>query len=210
MKLNEMKDISSKQEFIHNSIIIKNEYELLDIFPKPKDIRGGIYCLYSEDDRPLYLGKTVNLRSRIKQHFGGRTYPSSVLVDYIKYIKITIINIEGLCPYKGLMQLENLLIKEIKPLFNGAPSRRTVERQYGFRNYRKSLDDIEGHSLEDKKQKRREFVEKVIKGGRVMEIEKGSLYAMRESLKLIIEHKEGEERDKIIDGVLLALKTKAT
>lgn len=72
----------------------------------------GVYTFYGESDVfPLYIGKSINLRSRILSHF--RTVDEAKLLHQTK--KITYIRTAGKV---GALLLEAKLIKEQQPLFN--------------------------------------------------------------------------------------------
>ena len=72
----------------------------------------GVYIFYGESDTfPLYIGKSINLRSRILSHF--RTVDEAKLLHQTQ--KITYIRTVGEI---GALLLEAKLIKEKQPLFN--------------------------------------------------------------------------------------------
>lgn len=75
----------------------------------------GVYIFEDEQNRPLYIGKSINIRKRVLQHFGHDH-------DDGKEFKIaqTVKHIEAL-PTAGELEallLESRLIKEMMPLYN--------------------------------------------------------------------------------------------
>ncbi|MBW2451088.1 MAG: GIY-YIG nuclease family protein [Deltaproteobacteria bacterium] len=75
----------------------------------------GVYLLYGERDVLLYVGKSINLRSRILSHFNGvrPNTKSRKLIQQVHHIK-TIETAGEL----GALLMESRLIKEQSPIFN--------------------------------------------------------------------------------------------
>lgn len=75
----------------------------------------GVYLFYGENDLPLYIGKSVNLRDRIMSHFSG-DHASSKEMRISQEIKhIEWIETAG---ELGALLLESKLIKERLPIHN--------------------------------------------------------------------------------------------
>ena len=75
----------------------------------------GVYLFYGENDVPLYVGKSVNLRSRVLSHFcgdhrSGQDMKISQQVDRIEYI-------ETAGPLGALIK-ESQLVKQLRPIHN--------------------------------------------------------------------------------------------
>jgi excinuclease Cho len=74
--------------------------------PKP-----GIYIFRDEQDRPLYIGKSVNLRSRVLSHL--RTPEEARMLKQSRYVEF-----RRTAGEIGALLLESRLIKELQPLHN--------------------------------------------------------------------------------------------
>lgn len=75
----------------------------------------GVYIFYGESEVPLYIGKSVNIRSRVLSHFSSDTISLKEMniSQQIKRIE-TIITTGEL---EALLK-ESLMIKNLKPLYN--------------------------------------------------------------------------------------------
>ena len=75
----------------------------------------GVYLLYGEHDVLLYVGKSINLRSRILSHFSGNRpdTKSRKLIEHVHHIE-TIETAGEL----GALLTESRLVKEQSPIFN--------------------------------------------------------------------------------------------
>jgi DNA polymerase-3 subunit epsilon len=75
----------------------------------------GVYIFYGENNTPLYVGKSVNLRSRILSHFNDdlRSSKEMQLSTQVKRID-TILTAGEL----GALIKESALVKELMPLYN--------------------------------------------------------------------------------------------
>lgn len=74
--------------------------------PKP-----GIYIFRDERDRPLYIGKSVNIRSRVLSHL--RTPEEARMLQQSRYVEF-----QRTAGDIGALLLESRLIKEMQPLHN--------------------------------------------------------------------------------------------
>src|SRR5512136_2968086 len=90
--------------------------------PSPKEFKGseipvnpGVYLFRDENNEILYIGKAVNLRSRIRSYFTNQDKPvkTSHLVSRIRSIDWIIVGNE----VEALL-LENKLIKQHEPKYN--------------------------------------------------------------------------------------------
>ena len=75
----------------------------------------GVYLFYGENNLPLYIGKSVNLRSRIMSHFSSdhNSTKEMRISQQIKHIEW----IETAGEF-GALLLESRLIKELQPIHN--------------------------------------------------------------------------------------------
>lgn len=75
----------------------------------------GVYLFYGENDLPLYVGKSVNLRSRVLAHFAGdhRQHKEMRISQQIKRVEW----VETVGEFGALLQ-ELRLIKSLQPLHN--------------------------------------------------------------------------------------------
>lgn len=75
----------------------------------------GVYLFYGDNDIPLYIGKSINLRDRILSHFAA-DHSSSIELQITQQIKhIETIQTAG---ELGALFTEAKLIKEKQPLYN--------------------------------------------------------------------------------------------
>ena len=75
----------------------------------------GVYLFYGENDAPLYVGKSVAMRSRVLQHFAGdvRSPREAQIAREIRRIEWRRTGGE-----LGALLLEARLVKELLPVFN--------------------------------------------------------------------------------------------
>lgn len=81
-------------------------------FDMQKDIDGGIYRMYDEQDQIIYVGKSSNLRTRIHNHLEHRTH-TSYFMDEVKRVEF---HIEPNPIYETL--LEGIFIALHLPKYN--------------------------------------------------------------------------------------------
>jgi len=75
----------------------------------------GVYIFYGENDAPLYVGKSVSLRSRVLQHFAGDAHsPREAQIAR----EIRRIEWQRSCGELGALLREARLVKELLPAFN--------------------------------------------------------------------------------------------
>lgn len=98
--------------------------------------KPGVYIFEAEDGAPLYVGKSVNIRDRVRSHFANDT-------KIVKEMKLSqrsfnISYIETDTEIEALL-LESAKVKELQPLFNRL-LRRKITQSVLMKNY-----DIEGY-----------------------------------------------------------------
>jgi DNA polymerase-3 subunit epsilon len=75
---------------------------------------AGVYIFYGEAERPLYIGKSVNLRARVLSHFSdNRSAKDARITQEIK--RVEWIETAG---ELGALLLESRMIKELQPAYN--------------------------------------------------------------------------------------------
>jgi len=75
----------------------------------------GVYLFYGENDTPLYVGKSVALRSRVLQHFAGDVHsPREAQIAR----ELRRIEWQRSCGELGALLREAALVKELLPVFN--------------------------------------------------------------------------------------------
>ncbi|HUN67219.1 MAG TPA: exonuclease domain-containing protein [Burkholderiales bacterium] len=75
----------------------------------------GVYLFYGENDTPLYVGKSVAMRSRVLQHFAADVHsPREAQIAR----EIRRIEWRRSCGELGALLLEAQLVKELLPVFN--------------------------------------------------------------------------------------------
>ncbi len=79
----------------------------LDALPS----KPGIYIFRDQQDRPLYIGKSINLRSRVLAHL--RTPEEARMLQQSRYVEF-----RRTAGDIGALLLESRLIKEMQPLHN--------------------------------------------------------------------------------------------
>jgi len=82
----------------------------------------GVYVFYGEDGRPLYVGKSVNIRSRVLSHFSGDCGSGKEMALCQQVRDIKAIRTSG---ELGALLLESHTIKELYPAYN----RRSLSRR---------------------------------------------------------------------------------
>lgn len=98
--------------------------EVLDLQTLPEHINGvdieslpelpGVYIFKDADDQPIYVGKSINIRSRILAHFSSDTNGKELRMNQlVKKIETKIT-----CGELGALLLEAELVKRLLPTFN--------------------------------------------------------------------------------------------
>lgn len=75
----------------------------------------GVYRFYGVNDMPIYIGKSVNLRERIRSHFSGDYYSAN---DLRISSEIRRIEVEETAGDMGALLREARLVKDLLPLHN--------------------------------------------------------------------------------------------
>lgn len=86
---------------------------------------SGVYFFYDQNDNLVYIGKSINIRKRVQQHFASKDRKSIKIQTYVKKVAFEIMGSELIS-----LLYESELIKQHKPLFNRA-QRKTIY-QYGL------------------------------------------------------------------------------
>lgn len=84
-------------------------------FLKTVSQQAGVYQMFGNDDKILYVGKAKNLKNRLSSYFrqSGLPIKTQVLVDKIAHIQVTITDSET-----AALVLEQNLIKTLRPPYN--------------------------------------------------------------------------------------------
>lgn len=80
---------------------------------------SGIYLFYDKHNEIIYVGRTKNIKKRIKSHLSSRKYAINqprCLIDKNRNIIKKIRFIE--CPKNKIKEMESCLINFFKPCFN--------------------------------------------------------------------------------------------
>ena len=75
----------------------------------------GIYVFYGKNGVPLYVGKSVNIKSRVKSHFAGSNITSK---DFKLSQQIEDISFMKTAGELGALLKEAELVKELQPVYN--------------------------------------------------------------------------------------------
>src|SRR5688500_9378164 len=75
----------------------------------------GVYLFYGEDDVPLYVGKSVAMRSRVLQHFTGdlRSAREAEMARELRRVEW-----RRSCGELGALLRESQVVKQLAPVFN--------------------------------------------------------------------------------------------
>jgi DNA polymerase-3 subunit epsilon len=90
----------------------------------------GVYLFYGENDTPLYVGKSVAMRSRVLQHFSGDVHSprEAQIAREIRRIEWRRTGGE-----LGALLLEARLVKELLPVFNRQLRRAATDALRGLK-----------------------------------------------------------------------------
>mgnify|MGYP001481135663 CR=1 FL=1 len=85
--------------------------EAVDAIPEAP----GVYLFYGENDTPLYVGKSIEMRSRVLSHFSAdvRSAKAMQLAREVRRIET-----RRTCGELGALLLESRLVKDLLPVFN--------------------------------------------------------------------------------------------
>src|SRR5690606_2934296 len=86
---------------------------------------SGVYFFYNQNDNLVYIGKSINIRKRVQQHFSSKDRKSIKIQNHVKRVAFEIMGSELIA-----LLYESELIKQHQPLFNRA-QRKTIY-QYGL------------------------------------------------------------------------------
>ena len=105
----------------------------------------GVYLFYGENDTPLYVGKSVAMRSRVLQHFSGdvRSPREAQIAREIRRIEW-----RRSCGELGALLREAALVKELLPVFNRQLRRASELCGFMFDSKRLSLVQKDGINSE--------------------------------------------------------------
>jgi predicted GIY-YIG superfamily endonuclease len=139
---------SNKQLNVNTATILKmcttiignNVLEIVDkeLFTGYRDDLRGIYFFFTKEGKLLYVGKSMNLRTRLKNHLRGNSNPTKYILKSVGYIKLLFVNLSE----RLILQLEDKLIKELKPMFNGAQGLLSTMEYYNYDNLREKLNSL--------------------------------------------------------------------
>lgn len=85
----------------------------------------GVYFFYDQSDKLIYIGKSIHIKSRVKQHFSGKDRKSLKIQHATKRIAYEVMGSELIA-----LLYESDLIKKHQPLYNR--SQRRIVYQYGL------------------------------------------------------------------------------
>lgn len=93
------------------SVPIKIADEVLSTLPDTP----GVYIFYGQNNLPLYVGKSINIRQRVLNHFSGDHLSSKELAIAQQVESIETISTAG---ELGALLKESELVKNLQPLYN--------------------------------------------------------------------------------------------
>jgi DNA polymerase-3 subunit epsilon len=105
---------------------------MIDAIPEA----AGVYLFYGEVPNPLYIGKSVAMRSRVLQHFSDdvRSSREQQIAREIRRIEW-----RRTCGELGALLHESELVKELEPVFNRQLKRNTELCGFTFNSERLNL-----------------------------------------------------------------------
>lgn len=107
-----------------------------DCIPKGK---SGVYIFYDKNYKPLYTGKTDDLRSRIRTHFKGNTNTSGTIHYYFDHVRIFYES----CPAKRDIY-ETFIINKLKTSWNKTKCFTFESLGVGYKNQPKKPENWQG------------------------------------------------------------------
>lgn len=93
------------------SVPIKISEDILDALPE----LPGVYIFYGDNGMPLYIGKSVNIKQRVKSHFSNDHMSSTEMKISQQVEHIETMTTRG---ELGALLKESALIKKMQPLYN--------------------------------------------------------------------------------------------
>src|SRR5690606_33726434 len=99
----------------------------------------GVYFFHDQKDKLVYVGKSIDIRKRVQQHFSGRDRKSVKIQMHVRRVYYEVTGSELIA-----LLYESELIKLHQPLYNRS-QRRTIY-QYGL--YRRDIDGYMGLGIE--------------------------------------------------------------
>jgi DNA polymerase-3 subunit epsilon len=105
-----------------------------------------VYLFYGLNGLPIYVGKSVNLRDRVRSHFSGDHRSGKDLTLSTAVHRITF---EETCGELGALLREARLVKELSPLYNRQLRRREKEVSLLLNAEGGHLVWLEGQEFED-------------------------------------------------------------
>jgi DNA polymerase-3 subunit epsilon len=99
----------------------------------------GVYFFYDQKDHLVYVGKSIDIRKRVQQHFSGRDRKSVKIQVHVRRVSFEVTGSELIA-----LLYESELIKLHQPLYNR--SQRRTFYQYGL--YRRDIGGYMGLGIE--------------------------------------------------------------
>jgi DNA polymerase-3 subunit epsilon len=81
----------------------------------------GVYLLYGADGELLYVGKSINIRDRVRSHFSG-DHASAKEMEICRQVQR--VEYRQTAGELGALLLESKLIKELRPIYNSMARRK--------------------------------------------------------------------------------------
>lgn len=76
----------------------------------------GLYLLGTSDDKLLYVGKSENIKNRLRTHLSGKDRATGKFINFVS--KIRIIYVDWDVNRQVLFSVERWFIVNLKPVFN--------------------------------------------------------------------------------------------
>ncbi|HTL39297.1 MAG TPA: exonuclease domain-containing protein [Methylomirabilota bacterium] len=108
------------KEFLHDLVRTIGQTPTLPIYLEDEQVKKipnciGVYVFYDDRDIPIYIGKSVNVKTRIKSHFSSDIHDSKEMKisQAVRAIRVYQTQTE-----LGALLLETQMVKEFLPIYN--------------------------------------------------------------------------------------------
>jgi predicted GIY-YIG superfamily endonuclease len=92
-----------------------------------KKRHSGVYLLYTKCDTLLYVGQSVRVKDRLNTHLNGKDNNTWSYIDHVAYIRVIFTYWHK--------ELEDRLIRELKPMFNSGKGSCSSQVSYGYKSF---------------------------------------------------------------------------
>jgi excinuclease UvrABC nuclease subunit len=110
--------VMSMEEMFEKSSLYDSD-ELLDAGINAIPTNGrGVYILYSLTGKKLYVGKSENIRKRVRRHLKGEEKITREYIPFVSSVRVFYVTEE--VGRQNLYSVERWFINQLKPTFNNS------------------------------------------------------------------------------------------